>query len=64
MIKRKRILITGGGGSVGSELVKQLCLHNKVFIFDLNETATFDLYEELRLKGFSVDYRVGDIRNG
>lgn len=63
MIKGKRILCTGAGGSIGSELTRQLCVNNTVFLFDNNETATFDLYEELKLKGFQVDYRVGDIRN-
>lgn len=59
----KRILVTGGAGSIGSELVRQLVKDNAVFILDMNETGTFDLYEELRQKGFQVDYRVGDIRN-
>lgn len=63
MLRNKRILITGGGGSIGSELVRQLCKHNKIFILDFNETATFDLTEELKLKGHWVYCRVGDIRN-
>lgn len=62
-MKDKRILITGGGGSIGSELVRQLCLHNKVYILDYNETATFDLSEELKLKGYWVNCRIGDIRD-
>lgn len=62
-MKNKRILITGGGGSIGSELVRQLCLNNKVFLLDQNETATFDLTEELKLKGHWVNCRVGDIRD-
>ena len=60
-IKGKRIVVTGGGGSIGSELVRQLSVKNKVFIIDNNETATFDLVEELTIKGFWVKYRVGDI---
>jgi len=62
-MKNKRILITGGGGSIGSELVRQLCINNKIFILDNNETATFDLTEELKQKGYWVNCRVGDIRN-
>ena len=62
-MKDKRILITGGGGSIGSEIVRQLAPHNKIFILDNNETATFDLSEELSQKGFWVKPRVGDIRN-
>lgn len=62
-MKNKKILITGGGGSIGSELVRQLCVQNKVFILDFNETATFDLTEELKQKGHWVHCRVGDIRD-
>jgi FlaA1/EpsC-like NDP-sugar epimerase len=63
MIKSKRVLVTGGGGSIGSELVRQLAVNNKVFILDNNETATFDLREELRAEGCWVHSRTGDIRN-
>jgi len=63
MIKNKRILVTGGGGSIGSELVRQLSPKNKIFILDQNETATFDLREELQQKGFWVHSRTGDIRD-
>lgn len=58
-----RILISGGGGSIGSELVRQLARWNDIFILDINETATFDLTEELRLKGYNVNCRVGDVRD-
>ena len=52
MIKGKRILVTGGAGSIGNELVRQLCPNNKIFILDFDETSTFDLTEELKQKGF------------
>ena len=59
----KRVLVTGGGGSIGSEIVRQLAPNNKVFIVDINETAAYDLREELRQKGHWVHSRTGDIRN-
>lgn len=62
-ITNKRILITGGAGSIGTELVRQLCNKNKLYILDTNETGLFDLLEELRLQGKNVVGRVGDIRN-
>ena len=58
----RKILVTGGAGSIGSELVRQLAPAHKVFVLDINETALFDLLEELRLKGLDVVGRVGDVR--
>jgi len=63
MPKGKRILVTGGAGSIGSELVRQLALNNKVFILDQNESGTFDLREELKQEGHWVHSRTGDIRD-
>lgn len=56
-------MVTGGAGSIGSELVRQLCVHNKVFIIDQNETGTFDLREELKQDGYEVYSRTGDVRD-
>lgn len=63
MIKNKRILVTGGAGSIGSELVRQLAPLNKIFILDQNETGAFDLREELKQDGHWVHSRTGDIRD-
>lgn len=63
MIKAKRILVTGGAGSIGSELVRQLAPGNQVFILDFNETEAFDLAEELKQDGHWVEARVGDVRD-
>lgn len=63
MIQNKNILITGGAGSIGSELVRQLAkFDNRIFILDFNETALFDLIVEEQQKGHSVNGRVGNIR--
>ena len=61
MIKNKRILIAGGAGSIGSELIRQLAFKNKIYILDFNETGIFDLTDDL--KSFKVWGRVGDIRD-
>jgi FlaA1/EpsC-like NDP-sugar epimerase len=58
-----RILITGMGGSIGSELAHQLAPNNKIFGIDINETAVYRMREELKQKGHWVHSRTGDIRN-
>lgn len=63
MLKGKRILVAGGAGSIGSELVRQLAPLNKIFVLDQDETRCFDLTEELTQEGHWVKPRIGDIRN-
>lgn len=58
----KKILVTGGAGSIGSEIVRQLVgKGNDIYIIDNNETAFFDLYEELKLAGTPISGYIGDI---
>lgn len=61
MIKNKRILIFGGAGSIGQEIVRQLSIKNKVYVVDNNESGLFDITESLKDKW--VKGRVGDIKD-
>lgn len=61
MLNGQRILVTGGAGSIGSELVRQLSVNNLVYILDTNETAFFDLFEELKQQKRDIQGRVGDV---
>ncbi len=63
MLTNRQILVIGGAGSIGQELVRQLAPKNQIYVFDYNETGLFDLLEELRFKGQNVIGRVGDIRD-
>lgn len=62
-LQNKRILVTGGAGSIGTELVRQLAPKNKVFILDSNESAAYALREEIKAKGIWIHSRTGDVRN-
>ena len=48
----KTILVTGGGGSIGSELCRQLAAHTPklLIIFDVYENNAYDIQQELRKK--------------
>ncbi len=51
-IEGKTILVTGGGGSIGSELCRQIAAHNpkQLVIFDIYENNAYDIEQELRRK--------------
>lgn len=49
-IEGKTVLVTGGGGSIGSELCRQIALHNpnSLIIVDIYENNAYDIEQELR----------------
>ena len=51
-IKGKTILVTGGGGSIGSELCRQIAGHEpkQLIIFDIYENNAYDIQQELKKK--------------
>ncbi len=61
--KGKKCLVTGGAGSIGQKIVKELMKFDVDFIrvFDNNETALFDLQNEIN--SFKIRPFVGDIRD-
>jgi len=66
-IKGKRILVTGGAGSIGSEIVRQLVKFNAstVTVFDNAEASMFHLEQEIsRFNPKShIKYVIGDVRD-
>lgn len=51
-IKGKTVMVTGGGGSIGSELCRQLAAHEprKLIIVDIYENNAYDIQQELKVK--------------
>lgn len=51
-IKGKRILVTGGGGSIGSEICRQIAEHSpaQLIIFDVYENNAYEIQQELLRK--------------
>jgi FlaA1/EpsC-like NDP-sugar epimerase len=64
--KGKRILVTGAGGSIGSEICRQLCRFEpaSVILVEQEETALFHIHHDLFRAGFAgVTPCLADIRN-
>ena len=51
-LKGKTILVTGGGGSIGSELCRQIAAHKpkQLIIFDIYENNAYSIEQELKRK--------------
>ena len=66
-ISGKTVLVTGGGGSIGSELCRQIARANpkKLIIFDIYENNAYDIQMELRRLHPELDLEVliGSVRN-
>ncbi|MEK7165134.1 MAG: UDP-N-acetylglucosamine 4,6-dehydratase family protein [Patescibacteria group bacterium] len=62
--KNKRILVTGGTGSIGSAIVKLLLPHKPkaIRVYSRDESKQFELEQELGA-GSGVRFLVGDIRD-
>jgi FlaA1/EpsC-like NDP-sugar epimerase len=65
LIKGKRVLVTGAGGSIGAEIVRQVIQHDPkvVFAFDVDETELFYLEGEIKsiYQGTQYISIVGDV---
>lgn len=63
-LKNKVILVTGGCGSIGSEIVKQLLKYSprQIRVLDNRETEEFHMQQEF-LEYSNVSFLIGDIRD-
>ena len=66
-IKNKNVLVTGGGGSIGSELCRQIAKFNpkNLIIFDIYENNAYDIQNELKYKYPKINLTVliGSVRD-
>ena len=66
-INGKTVLVTGGGGSIGSELCRQIAAHSpkKLIIFDIYENNAYSIQLELKEKFPELDLLVliGSVRD-
>lgn len=63
----KVILVTGGGGSIGSELCRQIAKHQpqQLIILDIYENNAYDIEQELRYKysDLNLTVLIGSVRD-
>lgn len=66
-VNDKTVLVTGGGGSIGSELCRQIATKNpkRLIIVDIYENSAYDVQQELRLEHPELDLVVliASVRN-
>ncbi len=66
-VSGKTVLVTGGGGSIGSELCRQIANHKpgKLIILDIYENNVYELQQELKRKHPDMDLEVliASVRN-
>ena len=66
-LKGKVIMVTGGGGSIGSELCRQIAAHSpkQLIIFDIYENNAYDIQLELKHKYPELDLvtLIGSVRD-
>jgi FlaA1/EpsC-like NDP-sugar epimerase len=66
-VKGKTVLITGGGGSIGSELCRQIANHQPklLIVFDIYENNAYDIQQELKEThpDLNMIALIGSVRN-
>lgn len=66
-VKGKKVLVTGGGGSIGSELCRQIASHKpaQLIIVDIYENSAYDVQQELQTQypELSLTVLIASVRN-
>lgn len=66
-VQNKTVLVTGGGGSIGSELCRQIAEHGpkRLIILDIYENNAYEIQQELKQSypGLNLAVLIGSVRN-
>ncbi len=66
-VQNKTVLVTGGGGSIGSELCRQIAGHGpkRLIILDIYENNAYEIQQELKQShpGLDLVVLIGSVRN-
>lgn len=66
-VEQKVIMVTGGGGSIGSELCRQIAMYNpkQLIIFDVYENNAYEIQQELKRHHpeLNLVVLIGSVRN-
>ncbi len=66
-LHKKTVLVTGGGGSIGSELCRQIAKYQpeQLIIFDIYENNAYSIQQELRAKNpeLNLEVIIGSVRD-
>lgn len=66
-VQNKTVLVTGGGGSIGSELCRQIAMHHpkQLIIVDFYENNAYEIQQELksRFPKLSLEVLIASVRN-
>lgn len=67
LLSGKVVMVTGGGGSIGSELCRQIAAHRpkQLIILDIYENNAYEIQQELKLKfpELNMEVLIGSVRN-
>ncbi len=65
LLSGKTVMVTGAGGSIGSELCRQIAKFGpgKLVLFDLSEYSLYSIEQEFLEKGIPIACDIGDVKN-